>query len=99
MADTPAADSGAAEVTAAEIPAEPVAELAATGPGTADNASAGQLPVPNYAELSVASLRARLRMLDATQVRMLLDYEQAHAARPTVITMFERRIAKLAEGS
>ena len=53
----------------------------------------------NYAELSVASLRARLRMLDATQFRMLLDYEQAHAARPAVITMFERRIAKLAESS
>jgi len=53
------------------------------------------LPVPNYDELSIASLRARLRALDAAQVRGLLDYERAHACRANVITMFERRIAKL----
>jgi hypothetical protein len=51
--------------------------------------------VPNYDELSIASLRARLRALDAAQVRDLLDYERAHASRANVITMFERRIAKL----
>jgi hypothetical protein len=56
-------------------------------------------PLPNYAGLSVASLRARLRSLDVTQVRQLADYERAHAARADVVSMFERRIAKLeAEG-
>jgi hypothetical protein len=52
-------------------------------------------PLPNYDELSIASLRARLRNLDVAQVRQLLVYEQAHAARPDVMAMFERRIAKL----
>ena len=61
---------------------------------------AGDAPLPNYGELSIASLRARLRNLDLTQLRQLAAYEEAHAARAEVMTMFERRIAKLkAEGS
>jgi len=40
-------------------------------------------------------LRARLRNLDVTQLRQLIEYESAHADRADVITMFERRIAKL----
>ena len=43
----------------------------------------------------MASLRARLRNLDVTRVRQLAEYERAHAARADVLTMFERRIAKL----
>ena len=56
---------------------------------------AGGAPLPNYGELSVASLRARLRNLDLTQLRQLAAYEKAHAARAEVMTMFERRIVKL----
>ena len=52
-------------------------------------------PLTNYDELSVASLRARLRNLDLAQVRQLAEYERAHAARADVVGMFERRIAKL----
>ena len=58
-------------------------------------AAAGPAPLPNYDELSVASLRARLRNLDVSQVRQLAEYERTHAARAEVLTMFERRIAKL----
>jgi hypothetical protein len=57
--------------------------------------AAAAAPLPNYDELSVASLRARLRNLDVAQVRQLAEYERAHAARADVLTMFERRIAKL----
>jgi hypothetical protein len=53
------------------------------------------VPVPNYDELSIASLRARLRSLDVTQLRQLTEYERAHAGRADVIAMFERRIVKL----
>jgi hypothetical protein len=67
--------------------AEPVSAAADTAP-----------PLPNYGELSVASLRARLRNLDVAQVRRLADYERAHAARDDVLAMFERRIAKLEAG-
>jgi hypothetical protein len=65
-------------------------------PATA--APASELPVPNYDDLSVASLRARLRNLSADQISQLIDYEKGHAGRADVISMFERRIAKLAEG-
>jgi hypothetical protein len=55
-------------------------------------------PLPNYDQLSIASLRARLRNLDVTQVRGLVEYERGHAGRTDVLTMLERRIAKLEAG-
>lgn len=63
-------------------------------PSLTDTAAAG-LPLPNYDQLSVASLRARLRNLDVAQLRQLTRYERAHAARPEVIAMYERRVTKL----
>jgi hypothetical protein len=53
------------------------------------------LPIAGYDGLSLASLRARLRNLDAAQLAHLLDYERANAAREDVIGMFERRIARI----
>ncbi len=87
----------------------PVAPEADGVPETEKVAQAGVVPetgkvpeaeeeaalLPNYDELSVASLRARLRYLDVGQLRQLADYEKAHADRAEVITMFERRIGKL----
>jgi hypothetical protein len=61
-------------------------------------APAGELPVANYDDLTIASLRARLRNLSADQLAQLVDYEKSHANRADVVQMFERRIAKLAEG-
>ena len=61
-------------------------------------AGAVEAPLPNYGELSIASLRARLRNLDIGQVRQLAEYEKGHAGRADVIAMFERRIAKLEAG-
>jgi hypothetical protein len=69
---------------------------AAVGAPVADGEP--DVALPNYDELSIASLRARLRNLDAVQVKQLAEYERAHAARADVITMFERRIAKLEAG-
>jgi len=68
--------------------------IAAKAAKTAPVAELGA-PLPNYDGLSIASLRARLRNLDVTQLRQLIEYESAHAGRADVITMFERRIAKL----
>jgi hypothetical protein len=93
-AAAPAAAAPAAAAPAAAAPA--VARAEAPAPeAAAPQGGAAVLPVPSYDELSIASLRARLRALDAAQVRDLLDYERAHASRANVITMFERRIAKL----
>jgi hypothetical protein len=60
--------------------------------------SEADLPVPGYDSLSLPSLRARLRSLDAAQVGVLVEYERSHAGRADVVAMFERRIAKLAAG-
>jgi hypothetical protein len=54
-----------------------------------------EAPIANYDQLTIASLRARLRGLTLVQVRELIAYEQANAARPEVIAMYERRVAKL----
>jgi hypothetical protein len=69
--------------------------VAAEAPATNPQAPATSLPVPNYDTLTVPSLRARLRNLDPAQLHTLIDYEKAHAGRADVLTMFERRIAKL----
>ena len=80
-------------------PIEAPAETAPDGPTTAEPAAGAAPPIPNYDQLTVPSLRARLRGLDADGVQALLDYEKAHEGRPAVITMFERRLIKLSEGS
>ena len=86
---TPAA---AAPVRPAPVsPASAAAAPAAVGSKPGDSGP----PLPNYDELSFASLRARLRNLDVAQVRQLAEYERGHAARADVIAMFERRIVKL----
>ena len=81
-----AAQSGGAKPAAAK-PAPPAATAAPAA------------PIPGYDDLSVASLRARLRGLDAAGVQALLDYEKANARRGDVITMFERRLSKIENGA
>ena len=83
---------------AAAAPAATAATTAAVAekvPDASTTQTEPSAPLPNYDELSIASLRARLRNLDVVQVRKLAEYEKAHAARADVMTMFERRIAKL----
>jgi len=101
-AEPPSDATAPPEVTApadtaapAETAAPAVAEVPADAQPPARSTREASLPVPNYDDLSVASLRARLRNLDTGQVRTLLDYEKANAGRAAVLTMFERRIAKL----
>jgi hypothetical protein len=94
-----AAEPAPARLTSAE-PANPAPADLTPAESAVSPAPAGEtLPVPNYDHLTVASLRARLRVLDTTQVQVLLDYEKAHEGRPAVVTMFERRLTKLSEGS
>lgn len=51
--------------------------------------------LPNYDELSLAQLRARLRTLTADDLEELLAHERTHAARPEFTGMLTRRIANL----
>jgi hypothetical protein len=76
----------------------PVAEPPLAESGRLGAPEPVELPVPNYDNLSLASLRARLRNLDSAQILLLLDYEKGNAARPAVLAMYERRISKLQTG-
>lgn len=88
----PAKAASAKPVKAASPAASPKKTASPKAPATDPG---GAPPIPHYSELSVASLRARMRGLDTGQLRDLIGYERAHEGRETVIAMFERRIAKL----
>lgn len=47
----------------------------------------------DYANMTIAQLRARLRMLTVEDLRALLEYEQATFARAPFVTMLNNRIA------
>lgn len=52
-------------------------------------------PIAGFAELTVGSLRARMRGKTAEQIRTYLEYEKVTAGRIEVIRMFENRLAKM----
>ena len=104
VAKPAAAKPAAATRVASAKPAAPAKARAAkpaaakpTAEAEPVSRDAASQPFPNYDQLSVASLRARLRGLDLAQVRQALRYEKAHGSRSDVITMYERRIEKLRE--
>jgi hypothetical protein len=92
------AEPGATTATAPAEPAEERPGPAATAAGEpADGAepTGDAPPLPGYDDLSLPSLRARMRVLDAATLRAMLAYEKAHAHRDDVIAMFERRLTKI----
>lgn len=91
--NTGTADTGTADTTGADATATGAATPGAAAAGT--GGAGADLPVPEYDSRTVASLRARMRGLSLDDIRRLLEYERGHAARPEVVGMFERRIAKL----
>lgn len=80
---------------------EPIAAESHPAPAAYEAVSAvlptGGLPIAGYDELSLPSLRARLRQFNVDQLGVLLAHERSSANRRDVVTMFERRIAKLNE--
>jgi hypothetical protein len=91
-------------VTPETVTPETVAAEVSTGPETvaaeipAVAEPSGELPLANYDELSVASLRARLRNLSNDDLTLLMTYERAHQDRPEVIKMFQNRLIKMTTG-
>ncbi|HVE63273.1 MAG TPA: hypothetical protein VNB94_05680 [Mycobacteriales bacterium] len=74
---------------------EPVTELvddAAPGATLAHS----ELPLEDYDHLTLGSLRARIRKLDAPELIQLRDYERAHANRLPVLVAFDNRLKSLA---
>ncbi|MDV6011537.1 lipid droplet-associated protein [Haloechinothrix sp. LS1_15] len=80
---------------------ENTGETGSTGGSTATEGTmstegtAGPSWLPQYGELTLPQVRARLRQLTAQQVEELLAYEQAHANRASFTGMLSRRIATL----
>jgi hypothetical protein len=92
--------TGNVRLLSGEDPEDGAIPAAISAPGSGDSTSTAglaviALPLPRYDELSLASIRARLRSLDAGQLRVLADYERMNAERPEVLGMLERRIEKL----
>ncbi len=106
VAETVVAETVAPEAAESEAAAAPetVAAEVSTGPETvaaetpAVAEPSGELPLANYDELSVASLRARLRNLSNDDLSQLMTYERAHQDRPEVIKMFQNRLIKMTTG-
>jgi outer membrane biosynthesis protein TonB len=57
--------------------------------------SRDELPIPDFDNVSLGSLRARLRSLSVEQLVVLREWEQAHAHRLPVMTLLDNRIAKV----
>ncbi|WP_460867699.1 lipid droplet-associated protein [Rhodococcus aerolatus] len=55
-------------------------------------AESGSAPVPGYATMTLAQLRARLRSLSLTELEELLGYEQSHRNRAPFVTMLGNRV-------
>jgi hypothetical protein len=97
----PATKSAPVAKAAPAAKAPPQAKAAKTVPApraAKPEPAAEAPPLPGYDGLSLASLRARLRVLDAPTIQAMLAYERAHARREPVITMLERRLAKISAG-
>jgi hypothetical protein len=87
---------------------EPEAELEAPAPGpqltvapsepepiVTERAPAEVPPVPGWDELTLGSIRARLRRLSEEDLVVLHDYEERHAARDDVLSMLSNRLTKV----
>ena len=98
-APTKAARAAKADAPARAAKADAPAKAAkADAPAKADAAAEADLPVAGYDQLSVASLRARLRVLDVAQVRTCSATRRHTRNAANMVPMFERRIAKLGAG-
>ncbi len=68
---------------------------AAAGPDGSERAPAGDPPVPGWDELTLGSIRARLRRLSEDDLVALHDYEERHAGRADVLSMLHNRLTKV----
>ncbi|MBV9291048.1 MAG: hypothetical protein JO222_01265 [Frankiales bacterium] len=66
------------------------AQLSIDEPSSRDD-----LPIPDFDNISLGSLRARLRSLTLEDLVTLREWEQAHAHRLPVVTLLDNRIAKV----
>ncbi|MDQ4105458.1 MAG: lipid droplet-associated protein, partial [Actinomycetota bacterium] len=80
------------EVDEADVASALTSRPAATAAEPGDDGPAPSA-LPEYDEMSLAQLRARLRGLSLPQLTELLEYEQGHQNRPAFVTMLSNRIS------
>lgn len=89
-----AAAVAAARATTRPSPPKPPAPV--TPPADVDLPRAEKdLPLPDFDNISIGSLRARLRNLTVEDLETLLAWEQEHAKRVQVVTLLSNRIHKV----
>jgi hypothetical protein len=80
-----------------------VSEGMTTGPNrpepTGEPVAHDQLPLPDYDHLPLASLIQRVRSLEGSSLRELLDYEVAHGNRLPVVEALRDRLSELDAGA
>ncbi|WP_204044553.1 hypothetical protein [Acrocarpospora phusangensis] len=88
------------QVAAVELDAEPKTAAPMAEPEIVAPAgkTAPAEPIPGYGDLTIASLRARMRGKSTEDLQQLIAYEEATTARSEVITMFRNRVTKLESG-
>ncbi|MGQ0575287.1 MAG: lipid droplet-associated protein [Pseudonocardia sp.] len=80
-------------IPVARPPAARVETITPEPPEPVDATAGGPNVLPGYAAMSIAALRARLRNLSIDDLHTLLEWENAHEARPPFVTMLTNRIA------
>lgn len=91
-ASEPAREVGAPG-TATVVAEEAARDVRSARPAEAPHRD--DLPIADFDNATLGSLRARLRRLTLEDLVVLRDYEQAHAHRLPVLTMLENRIARV----
>ena len=80
----------------ATVPVSDAVDAIAEQLEIAEPQSRDDLPIPDFDNVSLGSLRARLRSLSVEQLVTLREWEQAHGHRLPVMTLLDNRIAKVA---
>lgn len=79
-----------------ETVAVPIATVETLAPVAAPEVPApGDLPLADYDQMTLGSLRGRIRSLTVSELVRVRDYEKVNGHRPPVITLLDHRIAKL----
>lgn len=94
----PATAGPGPDVATAEPPAVPDAGPGPQAPAAETVHEADTVPsapVPGWDELTLGSIRARLRRLSADDLTALQSYEKAHGGRADVLSMLENRLVKI----
>ncbi|MFL6141257.1 MAG: hypothetical protein ACJ72N_05195 [Labedaea sp.] len=58
-----------------------------------------KLPLPDYDQLPIGSVQHRIRSLDDTQLRALIEHERQHGNRTPILEILTARLDQLANGA